>query len=216
MTQFLVLCYLGFWGAHPRASQLPIPFSRCRLPPTVFQPPLPLPRIPPRHPQSRLVSPPQSSPSHAAHGVGEAPDSTMPRSASGEVCEEPNTIASFSQPAVDTQPARVLLNTASQSHLSHCVKQSSILPPDKTHNPPTPLHLQAPEVLNLLPPAQPPPTPPGAPHITLLKNPQEEIYFIYLFNFFLWVKGSVEALHLHGHFEQRLPRSDCNHHKQIQ
>ncbi len=155
------------------------------------------------------MSPPQSSPSHGVHDVGEAPESTMPRCASGEVSEEPTATASASQAAVDTQPACVLLNTASQSHLSHRVKQSSIHPPDKIQD--SPLPLQGPEVLNLFPPTQPPPTPAGAPHITLLKNPQEE----YLFTF-LWVKGSVEALHLHGHFEQRLLRSDCNHHKQIQ
>lgn len=132
MTHFLVLCYLGFGGAHPYISQLSLPSS---LPPP--QPPRPplLFCLPPRHLQSRLVSPPQSCPSH---GVGEAPESTMPRGALGEVCEEPAAAASSSQAAVDTQTARVLLNTASQSHLSHCVKQSSIHPPDKIHSYPLP------------------------------------------------------------------------------
>lgn len=85
----------------------------------------------------------------------------------------------------------VLLNTASQSHLSLHMEQSSFHPPDK--------YTQTPEVLNLFPPTQPSPWSPA----TLKKSLK-------------WVKGSVEALHLHGHFEQRLLHSDCNHHKQIQ
>lgn len=123
------------------------------------------------------MSPPHSSPSHGMHGIGEAPEPTMSHCASGEVSEEPAATASALQAAIDTQPARVLLNTASQSHLSHCVKQYSIHPPDKIHN--SPLPLQAPEVLNLFPLTQPPPTPAGAPHITLLKNPQEKYIFIF-------------------------------------
>lgn len=194
MTHFLGFCYLGFGmlilSVH--AASLPLPFC-----------------LPPRHLQSFLLSPPQSSNAHGMHGIGEVSESTMPHCASGEVSEESTTTASALQAAISTQPACVLLNTASQSHLSHCVKQSSIHPPDKIHN--SSLPLQAPEVLNLFPPTQPPPSPAGAPHITLLKTPKKSIYL-----FFLWVKGSVEALHLHGHFEQRLLRYDCSHHKQIQ
>lgn len=193
MTHFLVLCYLGFWGAHPYISQVLLPPPQ-PLPPPYFS------ASPPRHLQSRLVSPPQSSPSHSMPGVGrEAPESTMPRCASGEVCEEPAAAASSSsspssQAATDTQtgPAPrwiapvnpTCLAAWSSPASTHLIKYTT-------------LPLQAPEVLNLFtpPPTQPPPTPAGAPHITLPKNPQEEYFF-----FFLWVKGSVEALHLHGHF----------------
>lgn len=89
--------------------------------------------------------------------------------------------AASSQAAVNTQTAVVLLNTASQSHLSHCVKQSSIHPPDKnTQLYPSPR--QAPEVLNLFSPHNP--TPAGtAPHYTLEKKPKKKCVFIYLFKY---------------------------------
>lgn len=151
--------------------------------PSLTPPPQPLPppyfsASPPRHLQSRLVSPPQSSPSHSMPGVGrEAPESTMPRCASGEVCEEPAAAASSSsspssQAATDTQtgPAPrwiapvnpTCLAAWSSPASTHLIKYTT-------------LPLQAPEVLNLFtpPPTQPPPTPAGAPHITLPKNPQE-------------------------------------------
>lgn len=134
MTHFLVLCYLDFGAAHPYISQLSFP---SRPPPT---------SLPSSEASACLLSPPRSCPSH---GIGEAPESTMPRCASGKVSQEPTVTASSLQAAVNTQTARVLLNTASQSHLSHCVKQSSIHPPDKIHS--YPLPLQAPEVLNLFP-----------------------------------------------------------------
>lgn len=101
-------------------------------------------------------------------------------------------------------------NTTSQSHLSHCVKQSSIHPPDKTHSctPPSP----NPCSVKFVSPNSTPTYPcRSTPHYTPETPPPGRV-FIY----FLWVKGLVEALHLHGHSEQRLLCSDCNHHKQIQ
>lgn len=124
MTHFTVifsLWILGISSQHPLSSPSSPP-----LPPLFC--------LPPRHQQKRLPSPPQSCPSHGMHGVGEPPEFTMACRASGEFSEEPTITAS----SVDTQTAWVLLNTASQSHLSLCMKQSSIHPPDKIYLPPPP------------------------------------------------------------------------------
>ena len=196
-----------------------IPTSAKSYPP----PPQPLPppyfsASPPRHLQSRLVSPPQSSPSHGVPGVGrEAPESTMPLCASGEVCEEPASAASSSsspssQAAVDTQtgPASrwippvnpTCLAAWSSPASTHLIKYMTRPPPS-----PSPWSVKF-----VSPPIQPPPTPAGAPHITLPKNPQEEYFFFF---FYGW-KDRWRLCISMGIFEQRLLRSDCNHHKQIQ
>lgn len=197
MTYFPALCYLGF-------GELILTSANSRRHPSFYFP-------------ASLWGIRRAAwcllPNPAPRMLSAAPEFTMPRGAPGEVCEEPTA----PQAAVDTGTAQVLLNTTSQSHLSHCVKPSSIHPPDKTHSPhlPHPIRLQAPEVLNLFPP----PTPAGA---APLKAPLKWLLFLFIFIFFLFilfslgVKGSAEALHLHGHFEQRLLCSDCNHHRQIQ
>lgn len=172
MTHFLVLCYLGFGELIPTSGWLSLPSSPTRPLPTCF---------PPRHLQSRLVSPPQSSPSHGMHGVEEAPESTMPHCASGEVSEEPTTTSS--QAAIDTQPARMLLNTASQSHLSHCVKQSSIHPPDKIHNYPSP----SPWSVKFVSPNSTPTFPcRSAPYYTPEKSPRRVFFLFFLNIFYGW------------------------------
>ncbi|TNN79771.1 hypothetical protein EYF80_010005 [Liparis tanakae] len=56
-------------------------------------------------------------------GLGMAGLSTL-----SEVSEEPTATSSSSQAAVDTQPAHVPLNTASQSHLSH--RRAPLMPSD--------------------------------------------------------------------------------------
>lgn len=164
MTHFPALCYLGF-------GELILTSANSRHPPLLL-----LSCLPPRHPRSCLVSPPQSCPSHAVRGVGEAPEFTMPRGASGEVCEEPTA----PQAAVDTETARVLLNTTSQSHLSHCVKPSSIHPPDKTHSCPPTHPSPSPWSVKFVSPTHPCRSSP-------LKTPQKDFYFcLFLYIFFVY------------------------------
>ena len=206
-SRALLSGFLGSSSLHQPSLTPPQP-----LPPPYFS------ASPPRHLQSRLVSPPQSSPSHGVPGVGrEAPESTMPLCASGEVCEEPAAAASSSsspssQAAVDTQtgPASrwippvnpTCLAAWSSPASTHLIKYMTRPPPS-----PSPWSVKF-----VYPPIQPPPTPAGAPHITLPKNPQEEYFFFF---FYGW-KDRWRLCISMGIFEQRLLRSDCNHHKQIQ
>lgn len=76
------------------------------------------------------------------------------------------------------QHSTVPLNTASQSHLSHRVKQSSIHPPDKIHNslPPTPS--PSPWSVKCVSPNSTPTYPcRSAPHYTPEKPPRRVLFF---------------------------------------
>lgn len=123
---------LGFSWAHTNVSQL-------------FTTPLP-PPLSPRHPRRSLVSPPRPCLSSSTRGVARVFWIHNGSRSLGWGFWKSDCRHLFSP---DARTAWVPLNTASQSHLSPCVKQSSIHPPDKIHT--YLLPLQAPEVLNLLP-----------------------------------------------------------------
>lgn len=125
---------LGFGWAYSNISQL---FST--------------PPFPPRHQWRSLVSPPR--PCLLSSTCGAARVSWIHNGSQSLGVRFLKNPPPLSLPP-GAWAAWVPLNTTSQSHLSPCVKQSSIHPPDKVHT--YLLPLQTPEVLNLLPYNSPP------------------------------------------------------------